>query len=376
MSKIFALIVITLLTSTVFANIGDTPSPRSGNVTGDSYLRNLTIIREDLTINLSEIHKGGPVKVWARYIINCPQLLRNVDLVFVANNLTESRYRVDLDGNFLNGYLTEYDTIPSNWLPPDSIVWLGNRIPYKYRHRGLISFRFDSLTQGEHTLIVDYDADASEWFEDGDLAMVRTFVYILKPTDNWKNFEKLHLVVFTPHDWELSSNLSLKKETSNAWTGDWKQLPDQYLTIAIRKPPANARVYSILFLAGTWCSFILLSIYWMHRVIKFRLQNNKGRIIQFLNSVIVSLLVSIFFFFIYFKNQDLMELWLDNQLNPLVTYGTGYYIMTFPFVWIVATLIVLFVDYILTKRVKEKLRNIELGFVNNGQLVDFKQTDI
>lgn len=345
-----------MIDNAVFANIGDTPSPRHGNLTGDSYLKNLTILREDLTINLSSIHKGEPVKVWARYVINCPKLLRDVDLIFVANNLTESRYRVDLDGNFLNGYLTEFDTIPSNWLPPDSIVWLGNNIPYKYRHRGLISFQFDSLTQGQHILTVEYDADASEWFGEGDLAVVRTFVYILKPTDNWKDFEKFHLVIFTPQNWELSSNLTLENETSNAWTGDWNQLPDEYLTIAIRKPPGKARIFSILFLVGTWCSFILLIIYWMQRVIKFRLKNNKRRIVQILNSVIVSFLVTIFFFFIYFKNQDLMELWLDDHLNPLITYGTVYYIMTFPFVWIVAAFIIFFIDYILAMRVRKRLK--------------------
>lgn len=348
---------ITVFYSASSANIADTPSPRHGNLTGDSYLKNLTILREDLTINLSKIHEGQPVKVWARYVINCPKLLRNVDLFFVANNLTESRYRVDLDGNFLNGHLTELDTIPANWLPPDSIIWLGRSIPYKYRHRGLISFQFDSLTEGEHILTVEYDADASEWFEEGDLAMVRTFVYILKPTDNWKDFEKFHLVIFTPQNWELSSNLSLKNKTSNVWSGDWNQLPDQYLTIAIRKPPDKARIFSILFLAGTWGSFILFIIYWMQRVIKFRIHNNKGRIIQILNSVAVSLLVTIFFFFIYFKNQDLMAWLLDDQLNPLVTYGTGYYIMTFPIVWIVAAFIVFFIDYVLTARVKRRVKH-------------------
>jgi len=352
--KILAL--ITVLTNSVFANIGDTPSPRAGNLTGDSYLKQLTVIREDLTINLSEIHKGKPVKVWARYIINCPQLLRNVDLIFVANNLTESRYRVDLDGSFVNGYLTEYDSIPSNWLPPDSITWLGGRIPFDYYHKGLISFRFDSLTQGEHILTVDYDAEASEWFEDGDLAMVRAFVYILKPTDNWNSFKDFHLVVFTPENWEFSSNLNLTRATTSALSGHWSQPPDQFVSIAIRKATTNAKIYSILFLVITWTTFISIAIYWMIRVIRFRLQKNRGRIIQFLNSVTISLLATIFFFFIYFKNQDLLELWLDDQLNPLVTYGTGYYIMTFPFVWIIAAIIVFFVDYILTNRLKERLK--------------------
>lgn len=369
------IVSLTTLTKTVLANIGDTPSPRHGNVTGDSYLKNLTVLREELVINLSDIHKGKPVLVRATYIINCSQLLRNVDLVFVANNLTESRYRVDLDGHFLNGYLTEYDTIPTNWLPPDSIVWLGDKIPYRYTHRGLISFRFDSLTQGEHILIVDYDAEASEWFEEGDLAMVRTFVYILKPTDNWKSFENFHLVVFTPHNWEFISNLNLKRETSNALTGDWVQLPDQYLSIAIRKPPDKARIYSIIFLVSAWTGFILLAGFWMIKVIKYRLQNNKGRIIQFLNSFLISIVVTVFFFFIYYKNQDFLKLWLENQLSPLVTYGTGYYIMAFPIAWFMAAIIVFITDSILTKMVKRNREIMELGFVDRGQHVDFKPAD-
>jgi hypothetical protein len=62
--RILVLVSITVLTNSAFANIGETPSPRAGNLTGDSYLKKLTVIREDLTINLSEIHKGKPVKVW------------------------------------------------------------------------------------------------------------------------------------------------------------------------------------------------------------------------------------------------------------------------------------------------------------------------
>src|SRR5690606_30758610 len=207
-----------------------------------------------------------------------------------------------------------------------------------------------------HILTVDYDAEASEWFEDGDLAMVRAFVYILKPTDNWNSFKDFHLVVFTPENWEFSSNLNLTRATTSALSGHWSQPPDQFVSIAIRKATTNAKIYSILFLVITWTTFISIAIYWMIRVIRFRLQKNRGRIIQFLNSVTISLLATIFFFFIYFKNQDLLELWLDDQLNPLVTYGTGYYIMTFPFVWIIAAIIVFFVDYILTNRLKERLK--------------------
>ena len=339
-----------LFAGPVFANIGPPPSPSAGNLTGDSYFSHLKVLREELSINMSEIDKGKPVEVYAKYLIECPQLLKHVDLVFVANGLTESRYRVDLDGNFLNGYLSEFDTIPPTWLPPDSIKHLDRKIPYFYRHKGLISFRFDSLSAGQHTLIVNYDADASEWFDENDISITRTFVYILKPGAKWQSFKNFHLTIFHPDNWEFSSNLELERATGYSLSGDWPTLPDNYITIAIRKPSTQAIMKSTVFLVIAWISYVLVMIFWMSKVIQYRIRNNKRRIIQILNSVLVSFLAAAFFYFIYYKNQELLEKWLDNQVNPLSTYGTGYFIMGFPIIWFIAFIITMAVDYFLTIR--------------------------
>jgi hypothetical protein len=353
-TKIVLFLLTVLFSKTVLANIGEPPSPIPGNITGDSYFKHMSVLHEELTIDMSGIYEGKPVKVWAKYVIDCPQLLKNIDLVFVATQLTESRYRVDLDNNFVNGYLNKFDTIPHTWLPPDSITWQGRKIPYIYTQKGLISFRIDSLTPGLHTLTVDYDADASEWFDENDLSITRTFVYILKPTDNWKSFNNFHFVVFHPANWEFSSNLELKRATSYSLNGDWSKLPGNYITIAIRKPSVQARANSILFLTISWIGFISLSIFWMKKLAKYRILKNKKRVLQIINSLLISIIASIFFFFIYFENHNLLNKWLDHQLNPLRTYGTGYLIMAFPLIWIAIAIITFALDDILTTNIKSK----------------------
>jgi hypothetical protein len=348
------LLLTALVTTTAFANMSDPPSPRAGNITGDSYLRHLTMLREELVINMSDVNEGKPVRVRATYVIDCAELLKNIDLVFVANGLTESRYRVDLDGRFVNGYLTPYDAIPSSWLPPDSIKWFDKQIPFLYTHEGLISFRIDSLAPGKHTLIVDYDADASEWFTKDDLSVTRTFVYILKPTDNWKSFEKFRVVIFHPDNWEFFSNLELERVTPYSLSGSWATLPDRYLTIAIRKPPLETRIKSIVFQVISWAIFISLMLFWMTKVTRYRIRKNKWRILQIANSFVVSLLVPVFFLLVYFRNEALLDDWLDDHLNPTVTYGSGYLVLAYPVFWIISAIITFIADYFITRITKSR----------------------
>lgn len=343
-----------LIVHSAFANIGPPPAPRHGNITGDTHFQNISVVHEDLVINLAGIDKGQPVKIRATYTLECSALVQPVDLVFVANNLTESRYRVELDGAFVNGYLTRFDSLPPAWLPPDSIRWANRMIPYLYESEGLIRFRFDRLTPGQHTLIVDYDAQTSEWFDPEEPTVIQTFVYILKPTDQWKRFENFHLTVFTPDNWEFSCNLALEKVRSSAFSGNWKKLPASYLTMALRKPPYPATLYSVLFLGGSWVGYLLMVVLWMNQVAKLRIQGRIKPILKLLNTLGLTLLTSVFFFVIYFTNQNLAAYWLDHQANPFSTYGTGYIILTLPLVFCLAGVILFILDYVITRRLKTK----------------------
>jgi hypothetical protein len=353
-----ALIFAFLFVRTVFANIAEPPKPYKGNITGESFFKHLKVIREDLTIRMFRVPMGAPIQVTAKYIIDCPYLLKDVELVFVANGLTEGRYLVHLDGKFLNGYLTNFDSVPASWLPPDSIKFQNKHIPYVYTHEGLIRFRFDSLSPGQHTLEVDYDANASEWFQHGDLSVTRTFVYILRPTESWKSFENFHLEIFPPDDWEFTSNLDLKQKDRYTWSGDWAKLPADYLSIAIRKPSAKTSVLSILFITLSGLAFIVLSVFWMARLTRYRIRKNKPRFIQTLNSILISFLATFFFYFIFYINFDLMEELLSYEFNPLTDYGASYSIYGFPFLWVLMAIIVFIIDHMLTRRLRKKYTTV------------------
>ncbi len=339
------------------ANLGAPPVPKAGNIAGDSYFTQMSVLQEELTINMADINTGKPVKVRAKYVIDCPQLLRNIQLVFVANALTESRYRVELDNTLINGYLSTFDTIPGHWLPPDSIPGYGEKIPYLYSRNGLISFRFDSLPAGQHILIVDYDADASQWYENEDLSVTNTFVYILKPTDKWKRFANFHLVAFYPAGWEFSSNLQLERAGSNSLHGDWKALPGDYLTLAVRKPASTPEHLSFLFVGISWVAFLSLSLFWMAKVAKFRLKRNRYRLLQAVDTLLLATIATIFFFYIYFTRFDLLKILLEGQMSPRVTYGTGYFVIAFPFVWILAIVFAFILDGLITRYLRKKYFN-------------------
>lgn len=356
--KIFiSIILFALLRTNLVANISAPPKPRAGDITGTSQMKEITVLHEDLTINLSEVVDQGLAKVHAYYKINCPTTIKNLELVFIANNLTESKYLVELDGNFINGYLTKFDSLPDGWLPPDSIPWNGKFIPFKYNHEGLISFKIDSIPPGEHTLSVSYEADIAQWYENDDLSIYRAFVYILKPSkSNWKQFNTLNTNIFIPGDWDYTSNVPLERHVTDGLHGYWDKIPSPYLSIVIKAPTAKARIYSALFLVGTWVIYIGLVIYWMNKVIKFRMNRKYKLLIKILNIILLAFITTIFFYFIYFTNHDILKIALDNNLNPWVTYGTAYYIFGFPILAIAFVIIITLLDYILSNRIQTKLK--------------------
>lgn len=346
-----------LLISAAQANMSAPPEPRKGNITGDSYLKNLKVLNENLLIDMGGVAKGLPIKVRANYTIRCSQTLRDIDLVFIANNLTESRYKVTIDDRFVNGYLTEFKTIPSSWLPPDSVISLNGAIPYQYSTKGLIAFKLDSLTAGEHTLTVDYDAETSTWFTNKDFTQTHTFVYILRPTEDWQSFENLNLTVFIPDEWEFASNLKLEGH-EHSYTGHWENLPARYLSVTIRKPPGNIELKGDLFFWVSLIAFAILSLLWQYRVARWRVERLKNRVYQVLNTLVVAILADIYFFYIYFESRDLYSQWTEGQLNPIIRHGEGYIVLLFPVLGFFIWLFLFFADLLFVYLVRRRLRRL------------------
>jgi hypothetical protein len=134
------------------ANISAPPEPNPGHVAGNSPMGQITVLHEDLTLDLSGVARGGRVKVTANYRLQSPVTIHALELIFVANNLSGNKYRVALDGRLLAGHLRQFDTIPAGWLPPDSIGGVAGMIPFAYIHEGLIAFRIDRNARFAHPL--------------------------------------------------------------------------------------------------------------------------------------------------------------------------------------------------------------------------------
>jgi hypothetical protein len=276
----------------------------------------------------------------------------------VANNLSGNKYRVEQDGRLLPGHLRDFDTIPPAWLPPDSIKGVSGTIPFAYTYKGLIAFRLDRITPGTHTLRVAYEADAGEWFSEDDLVVTRTFVYILKPSTGWKQFKSLRAKVIVPDGWHYTANLPLTEDESGGYRGDWNTLPAHHLAIALRKSATAARTGTVLFLviAGLfWYALGMLAGRWMRKVARYRIRRNDSRILQVLNDIVISFPHAVYFYVVYFLYFEVQARLLAGQLNPWRTYGTGYFVLLFPLVWIVALGLTLAADYRLTQGVKKDL---------------------
>jgi len=335
-----------------FANISAPPVPHSGNIIGTGPMGSISVLHEDLTVNFSDIVKGGLVHITAVYKINCPERIDLMDLVFVANNMEKSRYRISIDNKFIKGRLLPFDTIPSGWLPPDSITWNNRNIPYKYTYKGLLPFRLDTLSAGEHLLEVSYDADASSWFEEDDLAQYRALVYILRPSDSWKNFGSIDINIFIPASWDFSSNLHFNRLQPFALHGHWNSLPAAFFSMTIHKPTKNAKIVSTLFQVICWMVIALLLFWWLPKVARGKIAEREKRILKMIYYGFVSFIISAAFFVIGSYKFDVLALMLDNDLNPMVIYGKGYSIFLFPFIWILSFSMVVIIDYCDMRRIK------------------------
>lgn len=346
----YNLIFFLCLTNVAFANIAEYPKPMPGDLSGQNAIKFISVLHETLNINLEGVARGERATINAYYSISSPTTLRNVELIFVANNLSGTKYLVELDGKPVNGYLAGFDTIPSNWNPPDSIPFLDRKIPFNYTFDGLISFTLDSITPGEHTLEVAYDADIAEWFEKKDFSVTRAFVYILKPSDGWREFKDLDLFVTIPEGWTHSSNLEFTSTTAANLEGHWNDLPAHHLSIVFKPNEQKAKYLPIVFV-------ILLCVFSFYVIIKWivkvelicrRIRNKVA--LKVLNNLLVSFTATVVFYLIYFNLPNWQNYYLDEQLNPGHNHGRIYAILYFPILWAMALIPVAILHIIVSQR--------------------------
>lgn len=356
----YTILFLLLISKLTYSNIARPPEPISGHIVGQGKMEDIYVLGENLHINLKDITENGNAKIIATYDIYASQLIKNLELIFVANSLYKTNFDLEVDDKPTNGYIKYFDTIPESWNPPDTLTFNKEKIPFIYTHKGLISFTIDSITKGRHIIRVSYDAMVAEWYDKNDLSITRSFVYILKPDNGWKDFENLNINLFIPDGWEYSSNLDFKSAYSSL-RGSWEKLPAHSFTIVLRPKETWAKVLTILFIIITPIISIVILLFWMYVVAKFQIKKGKSFSIRIINNIIVGLIVSVLFFIIYLNAPDIKNSLLDNHLNPLINYGRVYIVFAFPIVLIIALVLTFITEFFISKKIKRKLdcRNVK-----------------
>jgi hypothetical protein len=350
------IISLSLIPILAQGNIAEPPEPSNGSVTGPSNFQSISVTSEHLTVDLSALKNGGKANIRAVYKISVPETLYHVELIFVANDLYKKEFSVFVDNQSTQGYLKHFDSIPSTWRAPDTILY---RVPLEYYNEGLISFTIDSITAGEHTLEVEYKANAGEHFEHLFTSIERTFVYILKPYNGWKTFKNLTLSVQLPEGWHYDSNLELSKQSDNTYQGFWEELPAHHLAIVTWPDDRYVELLTVLYFVLS-VGLLMFGLYlWIRYNAKSRLKRKQHKALQWtiriLNLFFMSILTTVALFLIYLIEPELRDFLLDNHTNPFYDYGRVYLVFAAPVVLLVVLVVLIIIDLLINKRLKRDL---------------------
>lgn len=244
----------------------------------------IKVLNERLIIDFSyktAAYNPYTAKITAVYEIYSTEKVDSLPLVFVGTNIAtlndfkiivnEQTLLPDTGNNVIN-------KIPQSWLPPDTVQWHNQLIPYNYTQRysspwqpdmhDFVSFTIDSLPVGHHIIKVEYIAALSIWYNGDNLSDFRSLVYILKPEpQTWQSFNNLHLTIKIPEECDYYANLDLKeselKNNVRFLEAHWDELPDRYLSIVLHKSDKKTKLVSFIFLICSTLLILFICIAWL-----------------------------------------------------------------------------------------------------------------
>lgn len=245
------------------ANMADPMIP--GDPVGEPslLLDSIHVLHEDLVMDMRSCASHEPARVTATYRVRNDGAAKSIGLVFIAGGLhdTADVFRVTLDGQPVSGVYSDSIPVPNSWDLPsytpglegenDSLEY---RIQYVVRNDGYNDYEFIDelnerpiafrtgigqilfhvdLPEGEHTITVEYDADASGYGYGSDV-YIWQLGYVLAPVRRWGSFGTLDARVLVPPDWEAASWPEMERH-GDTLHGSWQGLPSDAIAISTRK---------------------------------------------------------------------------------------------------------------------------------------------
>jgi hypothetical protein len=245
MTKPLSVLFVLVCVANIFANMA-APS-QGGNSLGEpNGVKNISILHEDLSIDFTNLadetisFRERNIRVEARYEIDTPINVQNLELVFViASGLKDFKFFLDdvevktelIDNSLFNARTT--------WKIPNETPYEGKNIMYNPYNGNMKSAKFTlNLPKGKHILKATYNANPTVNQAHGRTKAWQ-FAYSLAPARDWKSFGGLNLQIKIPTDWKFFSNLKLE-QNENVLSGKFNEIPADFFATTTQLPePEN-----------------------------------------------------------------------------------------------------------------------------------------
>jgi hypothetical protein len=245
MKKLLSLLFIICCTTNVWANLA-APSQGGQSLTEPNGIKNVDIIKEDLTIDFTQladeniIWSDREINVEAIYEIDNPSEIKNLELVFVI--VSESKnFQFYLNDKEINSQPIDNKEFADrqSWKKPSNTPYENKEIMYNPANHTLKSAKFTlNLPKGKHTLRAKYKAKPTV-HKDVGMTKGWQFAYSLAPARDWKSFGELNLNIKIPNGWKFFSNLKLE-QTGDNLSGKFNEIPADFLAVTTQMPrPIN-----------------------------------------------------------------------------------------------------------------------------------------
>jgi len=353
LKRLVILITLFTLYTSVYANMS---SPiHKGDITSEAYSsKDIDILHEHLLITFIDFYT---VKFTVIYRIKSDREGKQIPMIF---DTMTNRYAED--GSFsvwLDNQTIPVLRIPSTYENPNALQWidsLDNNLRYPKEDVpniiGLKYFETD-LTKGEHTIHVEYTAQAE--VDNWDLIKKFKIQYNLKPARYWRSFGSLDVEINTSNikgifETNISSDSILTSPVTHL---HFTELPQDELIISYK--PEISWLSKMLIKLTPEGLFLILSIllisFHIYFIIRYRIKNPNKR---FSPVVIAGSIMAPFIYWVLY----LISCSLTNLIIGKYASGRAEYIIFIFFFFLmlmpIYLVIVLIIDNIKKKRLQIK----------------------
>ncbi len=295
----------------------------------------ISIISEELKIDLSSILTTEKGHVSATYQLEVDTFQQNTKIGFVAHQLLQNSFQVQLNDLDIEAGKVEMNNLFEFWPKPNDSKWMsfgGDVIEldtFIYDliliDSGYFSFELFDLPEGLHELKVKYEIQPGILDDDfRSFTKIWIVAYSLVPAKYWKSFQDLNIEVLVPKGWELASNVNLT-QSKNSYIVSFDSLPAENLLMAVRKDESH-RLQSLVYYTIKTLYFILAILvlvlfYWF---VKNRYQWKYSKLVLAISTLLIAFLTPVAYFFLEVSQIPLLNRLLDGQVNENIIQFNGY----------------------------------------------------